>query len=53
MGKGLSVTDDKNVAKLHEADRRYTYDEIAYELDIIHGLAYCILTEFANEGDRS
>ena len=44
----LSATNEenvKNVAKLLEADRRFTCEEIAYELDISHGSAYCILTE--------
>lgn len=39
-GRTLSATKDENVenvAKLLEADRRYTCDEIAYELDISHG----------------
>lgn len=47
-GRTLSATNDENVenvAKLLEADRRYTCDEIAYELDISHGSAYNILTE--------
>ena len=44
----LSATNEenvKNVAKLLKADRRYTCEEIAYDLDISHGSAYCILNE--------
>ena len=47
-GRTLSATNEENVqnvAKLLEADRRYTCEEKAYELDISHVSAYRILTE--------
>ena len=42
----------KNVAKLLNPDRRYTYDEIAYELDMSRvGISHSDYL-FANEEDR-
>ena len=48
FGRLLSATTGENVenvAKLLNDDRRYSYDEIAHELDISHRSVHQILTE--------